>query len=149
MCSFLFNPREYRGLQGDDIGSTWIVLSRTYDALITYLSRTYHALISRKNMKFFLFLTVLYTKYIILGRWRKIVKKRGAPKRPSVGSRKDAREMHNAVSGRAAMLLADYSAGSVVAYTVFDDDELAVLDGLEGLEFVSGVVDSGSRRLIS
>ena len=36
LCSFLFKPREYRGLQGDYIGSTWIVLSRTYDALITY-----------------------------------------------------------------------------------------------------------------
>ena len=76
-------------------------------------------------------------------------KRRGAPKRPSVGSRKDAREMHNAVSGRAAMLLADYSAGSVVAYAVLDDDELAVLDSLEGLDLVSGVVDSGSRRNIA
>ena len=76
-------------------------------------------------------------------------KRRGAPKRPSVGSRKDAREMHNAVSGRAAMLLADYSAGSVVVYAVLDDDEFAVLDSLEGLDLVSGVVDSGSRRNIA
>jgi len=77
-------------------------------------------------------------------RQAKVKKERGAGERPSVGSRKDAREMHNAVSGRAAMLLADYSAGSVVAYAIFDDDELAVLDGLEGLDLVSGVVDSGS-----
>ena len=70
-------------------------------------------------------------------------------KRPFVCSRKNAREMHNAVSGRAAMLLADYSAGSVVAYAVLDDDEFAVLDSLEGLDLVSGVVDSGSRRNIA
>ena len=76
-------------------------------------------------------------------------KRRGAPKRRSVGSRKDARAMPNAVSGRAAMLLADYSAGSVVAYAVLDDDEFAVLDSLEGLDLVSGVVDSGSRRNIA
>ena len=77
-------------------------------------------------------------------------KERGASmKRPSVCSRKDAREMHNAVSGRAAMLLADYSAGSVVVYAVLDDDEFAVLDSLEGLDLVSGVVDSGSRRNVN
>ena len=64
LCSFLFKPREYRGLQGDYIGSTWIVLSRTYDALITYLSRTNHALILRKKHKIFLvFDGIIYKVY--------------------------------------------------------------------------------------
>ena len=74
------------------------------------------------------------------------VKRRGAPKRPSVGSRKDAREI-TMRCGRAAMLLADYCSGSVVAYAILDDDELTVLDSLEGLDLVSGVVDGGSGYL--
>ena len=85
---------------------------------MTHLSRTYHALISRKKYEIFLgFYGIIYFVYNTREMEENSkkerdagVKKRGAPKRPSVGSRKDAREMHNAVSGRAAMLLADYSA---------------------------------------
>ena len=60
LCSFLFNPREYRGLQGDYIGSTWIVLSRTYDALITYLSRTNF---EKKYEIFLVFDGIIYKVY--------------------------------------------------------------------------------------
>ena len=79
MCSFLFNPREYHGLQGDYIGSTGGALSRTYDALITYLSRTNHALILRKKYEIFLvFDGIIYIVYNTMDMEENSKKERGA-----------------------------------------------------------------------
>ena len=75
LCSFLFNPREYHGLQGDYIGST----GAHYLVLMTHLSRTNHALISRKKYEIFLvFDGIIYIVYNTMDMEENSKKERGA-----------------------------------------------------------------------
>ena len=63
----------------DYIGSTGGALSRTYDALTTYLSRTNHALILRKKYEIFLvFDGIIYIVYNTMDMEENSKKERGA-----------------------------------------------------------------------